>query len=182
VTPAAGFALGLLIFSWAAIAQLPWSLWLLSAGIVFLDFAVQVVHVGNQHMLTTAYSDRLSSAIGSYMVFYSLGSALGAAATTAVFTACGWVCSSLVGAGFATCALIVWAIDRRQPPDGSSLPASIGGLGEWLESECWSGGNGSGACACATWAKRSRSPRCAEPHATIGKRARCVVKNVYRVA
>ncbi|MFI6026686.1 MFS transporter [Amycolatopsis magusensis] len=107
--PVTGFALALLIASWAAIGQLPWSLWLLAAGIVVLDFAVQAVHVSNQHLLTTAHPDRTSGVIGGYMVFYSLGSALGAATTTAVFTAHGWAGSSLLGAGFAACALVVAA-------------------------------------------------------------------------
>lgn len=66
--------------------QLPRSLWLLIVGIVVFDFAVQAVHVSNQHLLTAARPDRTSSVIGGYMVFYSLGSALGAAATTAIST------------------------------------------------------------------------------------------------
>jgi predicted MFS family arabinose efflux permease len=111
--PVTGLALALLILSWAAIGQLPWSLWLLIAGIVALDFAVQAVHVSNQHLLTTAYPGRVSSVIGGYMVFYSLGSAFGAAATTAAFTAYGWAGSSLLGAGCAACALVVRAADRR---------------------------------------------------------------------
>ncbi|MGX1026926.1 MFS transporter [Streptomyces ambofaciens] len=113
--PVTGLALTVLILSWATIAQLPRSLWLLIAGIVVLDFAVQAVHVSNQHLLTTAYPERLSSVIGSYMVFYSLGSALGAAATTALFTAYGWAGSSLLGAGFAACALAVWATGSLLP-------------------------------------------------------------------
>ena len=113
--PFTGLALTLLIASWAAIAQLSWSLWVLIFGIVVLDFAVQVVHVSSQHLLTAAHPERLSGVIGSYMVFYSLGSAIGAAATTAVFTAHGWSGSSVLGAGFAACALVVWAIDRRLP-------------------------------------------------------------------
>lgn len=111
--PVTGLALALLILSWAAIAQLPRSLWVLIGGIVVLDFAVQAVHVSNQHLLTAAFADRVSSVIGGYMVFYSLGSALGAAATTVLFTAYGWAGSSLLGAGFAACALAVWATDRR---------------------------------------------------------------------
>ncbi|MER5741825.1 MFS transporter [Streptomyces sp. NPDC002225] len=118
-----GIALALLIVSWAAIGQLAWTLWLPVVGIVLLDFAVQAVHVSNQHLLTTAHPDRISGVIGSYMVFYSLGSALGAAATTAVFTAHGWAASSLLGAGFAACALAVWAADRRRPL-GEPSPAS----------------------------------------------------------
>ncbi|MFI6909914.1 MFS transporter [Nonomuraea sp. NPDC050394] len=120
--PVTGLALTLLIVSWAAIAQLPWSLGLLIAGIVVLDFAVQAVHVSSQHLLTAANPDRTSGAIGGYMIFYSLGSALGAATTTAVFTAHGWVGSSLLGAGFAACALAIWAFDRR-PLGGANLRA-----------------------------------------------------------
>ncbi|WP_221349803.1 MFS transporter [Streptomyces beigongshangae] len=111
--PVTGLALALLITSWAAIGQLPNSLWLLAIGVIVLDFAVQAVHVSNQHLLTTAHPDRTSSAIGSYMVFYSLGSALGAAATTALYGAHGWKASSLLGAASAACALAVWATGRR---------------------------------------------------------------------
>ncbi|MDG9719993.1 MFS transporter [Streptomyces sp. DH24] len=125
--PVTGLALTVLILSWAAIAQLPWSLWLLIVGIVVLDFAVQAVHVSNQHLLTAAHPDRVSSVIGSYMVFYSLGSALGAAATTAVFTAYGWAGSSLLGAGFAACALVVWATSRRVPRDSANLRSEKAG-------------------------------------------------------
>ncbi|GAA4666734.1 MFS transporter [Streptomyces chumphonensis] len=113
--PVIGLALTLLILSWATIAQLPWSLWLLVVGVILLDFAVQAVHVSNQHQLAVVHADRTSSVIGSYMVFYSLGSALGAAATTAVFSAHGWGGASVLGAAFATCALAVWALDRRVP-------------------------------------------------------------------
>ncbi|MFC5723899.1 MFS transporter [Streptomyces gamaensis] len=114
--PVSGFALVLLIASWAAIGQLTWALWLLVIGIVALDFAVQAVHVSNQHMLTSAHPERLSSVIGGYMVFYSLGSALGAAATTAVHAAHGWAGSSLLGAGFAACGLLVWAAGGQAGP------------------------------------------------------------------
>ncbi|MEU7524236.1 MFS transporter [Saccharothrix sp. NPDC042600] len=105
-----GLSLVLLIASWAAIAQLPWSLWLLAAGIVALDFAVQAVHVSNQHVLTAGTAGT-STVIGGYMIFYSLGSALGATTTTAVFATHGWTGSSVLGAGFACCALAVWATD-----------------------------------------------------------------------
>ncbi|MFD4194083.1 MFS transporter [Amycolatopsis thermoflava] len=108
-----GVALALLLGSWVAIGQLGWSLVLLIAGVVVLDFAVQAVHVGNQHVLTSAFPDRTSSAIGGYMVFYSLGSALGATATTALFDAAGWTTCALLGAAFALAALGAWAISER---------------------------------------------------------------------
>ena len=131
--PVTGLALTLLILSWAAIAQLPWTLWLLISGIVALDFAVQAVHVSNQHLITTAHPDRTSSVIGGYMVFYSLGSALGAAATTALFTTYGWAGSSLLGAGFAACALVVWATNRRLPLGNANLRSEEAGTRQQRE-------------------------------------------------
>ena len=105
-----GGALILLAVSWLAIGQ-P-SLWLLGLGVLVLDFAVQAVHVSNQHLLTAAHPDRTSSVIGGYMIFYSLGSALGAATTTAAFATAGWTGSSVLGAAFAGCAFAVWAAAR----------------------------------------------------------------------
>ncbi|MFE2767878.1 MULTISPECIES: MFS transporter [Streptomyces] len=124
--PMAGLALPLLIVSWAAIAQLSWSLRLLIVGVVLLDFAVQVVHVSNQHTLTSAHTERTSGVIGAYMIFYSLGSALGAATTTSVFTSHGWAGSSVLGAGFALCALITWAVGRGRS-SGRTKPVSGAG-------------------------------------------------------
>ncbi|MDH6193844.1 putative MFS family arabinose efflux permease [Mycobacterium frederiksbergense] len=108
-----GGALVLLAASWLAIGHASWSLQLVIAGVIVLDFAVQAVHVSNQHLLTMAHPGRISSVMGGYMVFYSLGSALGAATTTAVFSVAGWTGSSILGAAFATCAFIVWAFSRR---------------------------------------------------------------------
>ncbi|MFD5041691.1 MFS transporter [Streptomyces sp. NPDC058377] len=112
-----GGALALLAASWLATGQASWSLWPVMVGVVVLDFAVQAVHVNNQHLLTAAYSDRTSSAIGGYMLFYSLGSAVGATSTTAVYSVAGWAGSSFLGAAFALCALLVWAINRHAAAD-----------------------------------------------------------------
>jgi predicted MFS family arabinose efflux permease len=108
-----GGALALLAVSWLAIGQASWSLWLLVIGVVVLDFAVQAVHVSNQHLLTMTHPHRTSSVIGGYMTFYSLGSALGATTTTTVFADAGWTGSSILGAVFAACALGVWAASRH---------------------------------------------------------------------
>ncbi|WP_219822191.1 MFS transporter [Streptomyces sp. Ru73] len=118
-----GGALALLAVSWAAVGQVSWSLWLVVIGVVVLDFAVQAVHVSNQHLLTTAHPDRTSSVVGGYMLFYSLGSALGATATTTVFARAGWTGSSVLGAAFAACALAVWAVARRTAVRTAMRPA-----------------------------------------------------------
>jgi predicted MFS family arabinose efflux permease len=117
-----GGALVLLAASWLAIGHASWSLQLVIAGVIVLDFAVQAVHVSNQHLLTMAHPGRISSVMGGYMVFYSLGSALGAATTTAVFSVAGWTGSSILGAAFATCAFIVWAFSRRNSARTDTSP------------------------------------------------------------
>lgn len=107
-----GTALVLLVVSWLAIGQASWSLWLVAIGVVVLDFAVQATHVSNQHLLTARHPQRTSSVIGGYMIFYSVGSALGATTTTTVFGHAGWTGSSILGAAFAACAFTVWAKNR----------------------------------------------------------------------
>ncbi|MBW4720247.1 MFS transporter [Saccharothrix sp. SC076] len=107
-----GWSLAALLASWPLTAMTGTSLWPLVVGVLVLDFAVQAVHVTNQHRLTTAHPHRTSTVIGGYMVFYSLGSALGAITTTAAYDAAGWVASSALGAGYAACALLVSKVDR----------------------------------------------------------------------
>ncbi|WP_425841152.1 MFS transporter [Streptomyces fractus] len=108
-----GGALVILAASWLATGQASWSLWPVIVGVIVLDLAVQAVHVSNQHLLTASYAQRTSSVIGGYMLFYSFGSAVGATATTAAYSTAGWVGSSALGATFAFCALIVWAVNRH---------------------------------------------------------------------
>ena len=114
-----GGALALLAVSWLAIGQVSWSLWLVVVGVVVLDFAVQAVHVSSQHLLTMSHPDRTSSVVGGYMIFYSLGSVLGATSTTTVLAAAGWTGSSILGSVFAVCALATWAVTRRAGSSGA---------------------------------------------------------------
>jgi len=92
---------------------------------------VQAVHVSNQHLLTMTHPDRTSSVVGGYMIFYSLGSALGAITTTTVFAGAGWTGCSILGAAFAACALVVWASSRRAATnpslgrDGQDMTTSV---------------------------------------------------------
>ena len=108
-----GVALALLAISWLASAQAPWSLLLVIVGVIILDFAVQAAHVSNQSLLTAAYPRQTSSVIGGYMMFYSLGSALGATATTAIYAVSGWSGSAVLGAAFALGGLVTWVLSRR---------------------------------------------------------------------
>ncbi|WP_024818172.1 MFS transporter [Arthrobacter sp. 31Y] len=111
-----GISLAALLGSWLALSLGSWSLLWFIAGIVVLDAAVQAVHVTSQTMIVAGAEESASSIIGSYMVFYSVGSAVGAAAVAPVFDACGWTGASVLGAVFALLALAVWWTDRRRGP------------------------------------------------------------------
>ncbi|WP_420179063.1 hypothetical protein [Paenarthrobacter sp. TA1.8] len=109
-----GISLVALLGSWLALSLGCWSLLWFIAGIVVLDAAVQAVHVTSQTMIVAGAEDSASSIIGSYMVFYSVGSAVGAAAVAPVFDAWGWAGASVLGAVFALGALVIWGVDRTR--------------------------------------------------------------------
>jgi predicted MFS family arabinose efflux permease len=117
-----GSALILLAASWLLIAHTTPTLWLLIAGIIALDFAVQAVHVSSQHLLTTAHPERASGVIGAYMAFYSVGSALGAVTTSWAYARWGWSGSSILGAAYALAGLAVWAAHRHGMSDAKLQP------------------------------------------------------------
>ena len=103
-----GISLGLLTLSWLPITFAETSLIALVCGVVLLDFAVQAVHVTNQSLILAARPDAQSRMVGAYMCFYSVGSALGAAAATQVYALWGWIAVSLLGALISATALVLW--------------------------------------------------------------------------
>jgi predicted MFS family arabinose efflux permease len=115
-----GLSLIVLILSWLLNAQATHSLVLLVIGVIALDFAVQAVHVTSQNQIVAHAPELAGRIIGSYMVFYSLGSALGAISATLAFHAAGWVSVSVLGGAYATAALIVWIIDRQRAPSSEA--------------------------------------------------------------
>ncbi|HEY3560564.1 MAG TPA: MFS transporter [Kribbella sp.] len=109
----------LLATSWLATAH---SLTGLAIGAVLLDLAVQAIHVTNQSRIYRP--DAGSRLIGGYMVFYSLGSAVGAIASTALYERAGWNAVCLLGAAFGTGSLVssvrgARRTARASPPCGS---------------------------------------------------------------
>ena len=104
-----GVSLTLLMASWGLIALLPLSIPALLIGIVLLDLSVQAVHVTNQSIIFGRYPQARSRLVGGYMVFYSLGSAIGAIAATATYARAGWTGVSLLGIAFSAAALLAWA-------------------------------------------------------------------------
>jgi predicted MFS family arabinose efflux permease len=105
-----GLSLMLMLASWAAIACLLTSLWFVVAGVIMLDLALQAVHVTSQSLLVAARPNAASRMVGGYMVFYSIGSAVGGIASTMVYAAAGWTGVCMLGAGLSAAALLVWVV------------------------------------------------------------------------
>lgn len=107
-----GISLALLALSWLPTAFAETSLLALIIGVVILDFAVQAVHVTNQSLIFAARPDAQSRLVGAYMCFYSIGSALGAAAATLVYARWGWHAVCLLGASISVAAWLFWLWSR----------------------------------------------------------------------
>ncbi|MBZ9975076.1 MFS transporter [Mesorhizobium sp. BR-1-1-10] len=108
-----GLSLLMMAAAWLPIAFMGTSLWLLVAGVVMLDLAIQAVHVANQSLIFARRPDARSRLVGGYMIFYSVGSALGSIASTMVYAAAGWSGVSFLGASIGLIALLFWALTLR---------------------------------------------------------------------
>jgi predicted MFS family arabinose efflux permease len=103
-----GLSLGLMLVAWLPIAFMERSLWALAVGVIILDLAIQAVHVTNQSLIFAVRPEAQSRLVGGYMVFYSIGSASGAIASTSVYAAAGWIGVCGLGAAIALLALLFW--------------------------------------------------------------------------
>ena len=106
----------LMLAAWVPIACLHTSLWLLVAGVLMLDLALQAVHVTNQSLIVAARPEAASRLVGGYMVFYSVGSAAGAIASTIVYAMAGWIGVCALGATISAGALLFWIVVVSRTP------------------------------------------------------------------
>ncbi|WP_295924558.1 MFS transporter [uncultured Xanthomonas sp.] len=113
----------MLLLSWLLLLGAPHSLWLLIAGVVLLDVAVQGVHIGNQsviYQLDPAARNRITSA---YVTCYFIGGAIGSSLGTAAYAYAGWRGVALGGAALAVLALL-WMGISAQPARQAPAPAA----------------------------------------------------------
>lgn len=106
-------ALLLLLLAWLPLALMPVSLWALVIGIVLLDLGGQAIHVTNQGMIFRSDSQAHSRLVAAYMLFYAVGSGLGAMASTQAYARAGWTGVCLLGSGISLAALLFWMATRR---------------------------------------------------------------------
>jgi len=107
-------ALSLLLLAWWPLSLMDGSLWALVAGIILLDLGGQALHVTNQSLILRRSPEAHGRLIGIYMLFYAVGSGLGALSTTVVYAAHGWRGVCLLGAAVSFSALLFWMITCRR--------------------------------------------------------------------
>lgn len=119
-----GLSLLLMLASWLPIGLTESSLWALLLGVITFDLGLQAVHVTSQSMIYSVRPEAQSRLTAGYMLFYSIGSALGSLASTAVYAWAGWLGVCLLGAGISSLALVYWLTTLRSAADarGSALP------------------------------------------------------------
>jgi len=109
-----GLALLVLLLAWWPLSLMDVSLWALVMGIVLLDLGGQALHVTNQSLIFRTHPDAHSRLVGLYMMFYAVGSGLGAISTTVTYARFGWQGVCLLGATVSLLALAFWWMTQRQ--------------------------------------------------------------------
>ncbi|MGL4430533.1 MAG: MFS transporter [Silvania sp.] len=108
-------ALTVLLLAWWPLSLMETSLWALVIGIVLLDLGGQALHVTNQSLIFRTRPEAHSRLVGLYMLFYALGSGLGAIGTTFTYAHLGWHGVCLLGAAVSLLALVFWWLTRVSP-------------------------------------------------------------------
>lgn len=109
-----GVSLIILLLSWVMMFYMGTSLYLLIAGIMLLDFAVQAVHVTNQSLIFPLRPEAHGRLVACYMIFYSIGSGIGSISSTAVYAWKGWEGVCILGGFFSLSAIIFWALTLKK--------------------------------------------------------------------
>nr|WP_298105727.1 MFS transporter [uncultured Shinella sp.] len=111
-----GIALGLMLAAWLPISLLDHSILWLIAGVLVIDFGLQATHVTNQAMIYRVRPDAQNRLTAAYMLFYSIGSAIGSSASTIVYSWAGWTGVCIAGAGISLATIIFWALTLKAMP------------------------------------------------------------------
>ena len=105
---ASGFSLLLLAIAWLPLGLMDRGMIYLIGGIILLDLAGQAIHVLNQSLIFTADPQSHSRLVGCYMLFYAVGSGLGAFAGSHIYAWAGWHGVCWLGGTVSLTALLFW--------------------------------------------------------------------------
>ncbi|QDQ86522.1 MFS transporter [Alcaligenaceae bacterium SJ-26] len=104
---AAMLGLGGMLGSWLVLAFAPVSLIALIAGILILDFALQLLHVSNQSAIFKLRPEVRNRLNSGYMTCYFTGGALGSITAASLFQHYGWTGITCAGLTLSLLALLV---------------------------------------------------------------------------
>ncbi|WP_320735610.1 MFS transporter [Enterobacter sp. 237C8] len=107
-------ALSILLLAWWPLSLMDRSLGILLICIILLDLGGQALHVTNQSMILRTRPEAHSRLVGLYMLFYAVGSGLGALGTTMTYACAGWPGVCLLGASVSLLALVFWWLTRAR--------------------------------------------------------------------
>jgi predicted MFS family arabinose efflux permease len=113
-------ALGLMLLAWLLMAQLDRSILWLIVGVLVIDFGLQAVHVTNQAMIYRVRPEAQNRLTAAYMIFYSIGSAVGSSASTIVYAHAGWSGVCVTGALISLVTLVFWALTLKATPEAAT--------------------------------------------------------------
>lgn len=105
---ASAVSLLLLVVAWLPLGMMERGMVWLIGGIILLDLAGQAIHVLNQSMIFTANPQSHSRLVGCYMLFYAVGSGLGAFAGSYIYALAGWHGVCWLGGAVSLAALLFW--------------------------------------------------------------------------
>ncbi|AGB69660.1 MULTISPECIES: MFS transporter [Rhizobium] len=112
-----GIALALMLLAWLPISMLDHSILWLILGVLVIDFGLQAVHVTNQGMIYRVRPDAQNRLTAAYMVFYSIGSAVGSSTSTIIYAHAGWSGVCISGTAISLVTLLFWALTLRATPE-----------------------------------------------------------------
>lgn len=111
-----GIALALMLAAWVPISMLGHSILWLIVGVVVIDFGLQAVHVTNQAMIYRVRPEAQNRLTAAYMLFYSIGSAIGSSTSTIVYAWGGWAGVCITGAGISLATIGFWLLTLKATP------------------------------------------------------------------
>jgi predicted MFS family arabinose efflux permease len=111
-----GIGLGVMLLAWLPISLLGHSILWLIAGVFIIDFGLQATHVTNQGMIYRVRPDAQNRLTAAYMLFYSIGSAIGSSVSTITYAHAGWNGVCLLGGAISAVTLAFWAATLRATP------------------------------------------------------------------
>jgi predicted MFS family arabinose efflux permease len=105
--------LALMVAAWLPVSLMHLTLGFLALGALAISFGLQAVHVANQSLIYATRPEARSRLVAGYMIFYSIGSALGAAASTLIYARAGWAGVCLAGCTIRVSATLFWWLTRN---------------------------------------------------------------------